>query len=122
MQGLASLLRLRLRLALLALATVALVATGWAHRAPDNSDKVLAFMAATGATPADFCGDVGGGPVADPLCQACQIAAGADLPTLAGVFLPQKLRPGPAPHGPFHGVAIVRVRDPAHAPQGPPVA
>lgn len=113
---------LRLRMALLALVTLALVATGWAHRMPDTSDEARAFLAATGATAADFCGDVGGGAHADPLCQACQIAGGLDLPSLAGAVLPLDLRIGTASLRPDHGVAIVRALDLSHAPQGPPVA
>lgn len=111
-----------LRMALLALVTLALVATGWGHRAPSSSDEALAFMAATGATPADFCGDIGGDPHRDPLCQACQIAGGVDLPPLPGAILVPKLQVGPARLWPNQVVAILQARDLAHPPQGPPVA
>jgi hypothetical protein len=113
----------RLRMALLATLTVALVATGWAHRVPDVSDKALAFLAATGATAADLCGEVGqGGLHVDPLCQACQIVGGADVPQLCGP--PRRAELSVAvgmvvPRGPR---VVARALDLAHRPQGPPVA
>lgn len=113
---------MQLRMALLALLTLALVATGWAHRMPDVSDEALAFLSATGATAADFCGDVGGGAHADTLCQACQIAGQVCLPPVAGAVLPLDLRIGTASLRPYHGVVRARVLDLSHAPQGPPVA
>jgi hypothetical protein len=113
---------MRLRMALLALVTLALVATGWAHRMPDVPDEALAFIISTGATPADFCGDVGGGTHDDPLCQACQIAGGLDLPPLAGAALQLDLRIAQAALHPDHGVVLTRALDLSHAPQGPPVA
>jgi hypothetical protein len=113
---------MQLRMALLALLTLALVATGWAHRMPDASDEALAFLTATGATAADFCGDVGGGAHGDPLCQACQIAGGLDLPPLAGAIRLLDMRIGTASLRPDHGVVLARVLDLSHAPQGPPVA
>jgi hypothetical protein len=113
---------LQLRMALLALLTLALVATGWAHRMPDASDEALAFLTVTGATAADVCGDVGGGAHADPLCQACQIAGAVDLPPLGGAVLPLDLRIATAPLDPYHGIVIARALDLSHAPQGPPVA
>jgi hypothetical protein len=115
-------LHFRLRMALLALLSLALIATGWGHRAPNPSDEALAFMAATGATAADFCGDVGDGTHRDPLCQACQIAGGVDLPPLPGAVLPLDLRVALATLRPYQSVAVLRTRDFAHAPQGPPVA
>ena len=113
---------MQLRMALLALVTLALVATGWAHRMPDASDEALAFLTVTGATTADFCGDVGGSAHADPLCQACQIAGGLDLPPLAGAVVPLDLRIAKAALRPDHGVVVARALDLSHAPQGPPVA
>lgn len=113
----------RIRLALLSLMAVALVATGWSHRVPQVPQEALAFMVATGASTTDICGDVGPGVRhADPLCQACQIAGGADLPERAR--LPQRLvlcadADGMAPSG--KRIAL-RVLDLSRAPQGPPVA
>jgi hypothetical protein len=114
---------LRLRTALLAVLTVALVATGWAHRVPAPSDEaVLAFLQATGATAADYCGEAGDRNLhGDPLCQACQISGAADLPPSTGAVHPVEfvaiLPPGPRPLP-----LIVRVLDLSHAPQAPPIA
>lgn len=114
---------LRLRMALLAVLTVALVATGWAHRAPAPAGDVLAFMAATGATAADFCGDVGPGDRhGDPLCQACQISGGADLPPLVTALAQLRLTPAQVLVHPGTSGVVTRVLDLSRAPQGPPVA
>jgi hypothetical protein len=110
----------RLRMALLAILTLALVATGWAHRAPEVSGEALAFMLATGATTDDFCGDVGGAKHADPMCQACQIVGGADVSPPSGAVLPLKLTVGAAPLCPRNGIVVARILDLSHAPQGPP--
>jgi hypothetical protein len=73
------------RMVIVAVLTLALVASAWGHRMPEVSDQARAFMAATGATTADFCGGTGQSDRhADPLCQACQIAGGVDLPPPAG--------------------------------------
>ena len=111
----------RFRILLLALLTVALVATGWAHRMPEASGEALAFMAATGATPADFCGEVGSGKHVDPLCQACQVAGGADLPPLVGTAVLQERNVSTGAKLPRGEVLLARVLDLSHAPQGPPV-
>lgn len=111
------------RMALLVVLTLALVATGFAHRAPSVSDEALAMFLATGGTAADICGDHGPvGHHADRLCQACQIAGGADLPPQAG--LPHRLRPAELTEvaGPGEGLHVLRVLNPAHGPQAPPVA
>jgi hypothetical protein len=114
---------LRLRMAVLAVLTVALVATGWAHRAPAPSGDVLALMAATGATAADFCGDVGSaGRHGDALCQACQISGGAGLPPLVAALAQLGLTPAPVLVHPGASGVIARVLDLSRAPQGPPVA
>ncbi|MFO1201648.1 MAG: hypothetical protein U1E58_03325 [Tabrizicola sp.] len=114
---------LHLRMALLAVLTLSLVATGWAHRAPEVPDEALAFMAATGATVADFCGDVGqDGRHADPLCQACQISGGADLPVLANLPQPLVVPAEVDSRSPRENRTVARVLDLSRAPQGPPVA
>ena len=116
-------LLLRLRMALLAVVTLSLVATGWAHRATEVPDEALAFMAATGATVADFCGDVApGGRHTDPLCQACQISGGVDLPVLASLPLPLELVAEASTLAPREAPSVGRVLDLSRAPQGPPVA
>lgn len=112
---------LRLRMALLAVLTVALVATGWGHRAAAPSSDQLAFMAATGASVADLCGEQGPGDRhGDPLCQACQISGGADLPAPLAVLAKLDLSAAPVLLQPATEVFVARVLDLSHAPQGPP--
>jgi hypothetical protein len=74
-----------------------------------------------GCPVADICGEAGvGSRHADPLCQACQIAGGADLPQLSGAVHPAALvllaeitRPAKRKDAAGPG--------PARTPQGPPV-
>lgn len=111
------------RMVLLAVLTLALVATGFAHRSPAADDQTLAAMAAFGATAADICGELGQtGGHADPLCQACQIVGAADLPTLAGDPMPAALVLLAEVAAPRESRRIPRVLDPARSPQGPPLA
>lgn len=110
------------RVLILAALTVALVGTGFAHRIAMPQDDVLAFAVANGFSPADICGDAMGGLHVGTDCQACQIAGAADLPPLTGERIDLELA--------FHAevVAPLEIRglmhdiDPAHRPQGPPVA
>lgn len=111
------------RVALLVTLTVALAATGMAHRLPTAQDQALAFALANGASLADFCGDVPGGDAHPaPDCVACQITAGADLPPGGGGFdlLPRVLIAGLT--APRPSPVLVPTVDPAHRPQGPPAA
>jgi hypothetical protein len=111
------------RALLLIVLAVALTATGFAHRIPSAKDGALAFALANGADAADFCGGSFGREGAVPAhCPACQIVGGADLPSPAGqpirlqdAVLAAVIAPGDAP-------ALRAPRDPAHGPQGPPVA
>lgn len=120
MQAVVSQLR---RMVLLAVLTLALVATGFAHRLPQADEQTVAAMAAAGATPADICGELGQtGRHADPLCQACQIASGADLPPRSGDLRPAPLLLVAEVAAPRESRRILRVLDPARSPQGPPLA
>ena len=107
----------------MALVTVALVATGFAHRMPSPDNRAMELALANGLTAADLCGDTSPGqPHADPHCLACQIAGAADLPPdlsglqdldlvfLATIAAPRESR------------LVARVLDPANSPQGPPAA
>lgn len=110
------------RIALVALLTLSLVATGFAHRMADADDQTLAMMLAAGASAADICGEAGDGSRhADPLCQACQIAGGADLPQLSGPARPAGLVLLAEVSAPRENARAARVLDLARAPQGPPV-
>ena len=111
------------RALLLAALTVALIATGFAHRMPTAQDGALAFALANGADASDLCGGVAGGDRAGTLhCPAWQITANADLPPHSGRLIAAELA--------FHAQVIAPrvilarrgVLDPAHTPQGPPVA
>ncbi len=114
---------------------VALTATGFAHRMPAQQDGAqsgaqsasqsvaLAFALANGAGASDFCG---GGPGSDrssaPHCPACQISAAADLPPLSTPAIDLALAVHADVVASRAARAIPAVQDPAHSPQGPPVA
>ena len=112
------------RAALLALVTLALVATGFAHRMPSAQDEgMLAFVLATGASLADICGDDPGGDTLGKVdCLACQITGAADLPPAALSLIDLNLAFHAAVIAPRETVALARAQGPAHRPQGPPVA
>jgi hypothetical protein len=111
------------RMVLLAVLTVSLVATGFAHRLPGNEDQTLAAIAAAGATVADICGQLGGsGPHAAPLCQACLITGCADLPPVAAKLLRHDLVLVAEVSAPRENLYVGRVLDPSRTPQGPPLA
>jgi hypothetical protein len=111
------------RMALLVALTLSLVATGFAHRLPDAEDQTVAAMLASGAALSDICGELAlTRGHADPLCQACQIAGGADVPPLAGAVVPAALVLVAEVTAPRESRRIARVLDPARTPQGPPVA
>lgn len=109
------------RVLLLAALTVALTATGFAHRVPSPQDGALAFALANGADTSDFCG---GSPGTDPdmsgHCPACQITASGEL----GRGADRVVALQPAVRGkvvaPRQTIALRRILDPSHGPQGPP--
>jgi hypothetical protein len=116
------------RFAVLAVLTLALVATGAAHRMPKVSDlaaadRALAFVAATGATAADICGDTGSASRhTDSLCQACQIAGSFFLPDQSDGLQKldlARLTDTVAPKGRWW---VPRSLQSANLAQGPPVA
>lgn len=111
------------RVVLLATLTVALVGTGFAHRIATPQDGALAFAMANGISLADICGDdLDGGAHAGSGCLACQIAGAADLPPMTGARIDLELAFQATVVGPLEVRAILRTPDPAHRPQGPPVA
>ncbi len=111
------------RIVLLAVLALSLGATGFAHRAPSVDDQAIAAMAAVGASAADICGEIGSpGRHADALCQACQIAGGADLPPRVDPGRPADLVILAASPAPRAIRAVTRVLDLSRAPQGPPLA
>lgn len=110
------------RAALFALVTLALVATGFAHRTPAPQDEALAFMLASGASLADICGDLPGDSHASADCLACQITGSADLPPSGQSLIDLDLAFHVAVILPREARAMARAQGPAHRPQGPPVA
>lgn len=112
------------RVALLAALTVALVGTGFAHRiAAPQDEAALVFALVNGVSLADICGDdLKGSSHAGADCQACQIVGAADLPSLTGAKVDLELAFHAAVVAPLESRAILRLPDPAHRPQGPPVA
>lgn len=111
------------RAALFALVTLALVATGFAHRMPAPQDEALAFVLAMGVSVDDICGDdLGGTGHASVDCQACQITGSADLPPAVLSQIDLELAFHAAVVAPRETVALARAQGPANRPQGPPVA
>ena len=108
---------------LLAVLTVALVATGFAHRLPGAQDVAVQTFVAAGGALADLCGATSDkGDVVHPDCPACHIASNlmpapgtptvraADLIFVATVVAPRESR------------ALRHVPDPSRSSQSPPLA
>lgn len=110
------------RTLLFAVLTFALVATGFGHRMQADRDEALAFALQNGVSLSDICGDLGKGAHPGTDCQACQIAGAVDLPPRAGVQIDLELAFHAEVILPREARALARRADPAHRPQGPPVA
>jgi hypothetical protein len=107
----------------LAILTVALVATAFAHRMPSAQDAAVQDYVAAGGALADLCGNAEGkGDAAHRDCPACSIASNvlpvsgtprvtdADLVFVASVVAPRESR------------ALRHVPDPSRSSQSPPLA
>lgn len=112
------------RMAAFCLLTLALLATGFAHRAPSAQDKALqSAWAMAGGNWSGICGDAGDdGAPAHVKCPACQLAGSADLPPAPASVqdtVPRLLAvlATPAPEAPVRPVL-----DPAHGSRAPPRA
>jgi hypothetical protein len=110
------------RTVLFTVLTVALVATGFAHRMQVQEDEALAFAFQNGVSLSDICGDLGKGMHPGTDCLACQIAGAADLPPRTGSPIDLGLAFDAEVGAPREELALPRRADPAHLPQGPPVA
>lgn len=111
------------RAVLVAAISFALVATGFGHRLPTAADEqALAYAAETGISLADLCGGDLGKAHPGTDCLACQIAGSASLPPLTGVRIDVELAFQAAVVAPQEVRGAARTTDPAHRPQGPPVA
>jgi hypothetical protein len=110
------------RAVLLAVLTVALVATGFAHRLQSGQEEALAFALQNGISLSDICGDLGKATHSGVDCQACQISGTAALPPLTGAQVDLELAFHAEVIAPRAERALALAVDPAHRPQGPPVA
>ena len=103
--------------------TVALVATGFAHRLPSTDDAALSAYALAGGDIADLCGDLDGDGLPDHGdCPACQIAGGADLPPTALTLRDADLAFVAQVVAPRESRAVRAVLDPARGLRAPPLA
>jgi hypothetical protein len=111
------------RVALLVALTVALVATGFAHRMPSAQDEAVTYALANGLSLADLCaGDLDGDGQRDPHCMACQIAGSAGLPPAAPGLIDLEVAFVARVIAPRENRAVARVLDPAHGLRAPPLA
>lgn len=111
------------RLTLLSLITLALMATGFAHRAPSGDEEALqAAWVMAGGNWDGFCGDPGMGATPHVKCPACQLTDAAGPPSAPNLPQDAQLRlmatlpasPVSAPPQPIFG--------PALGPRAPPFA
>ena len=111
------------RLVLLAVLSLSLVATGFAHRMPSTDDAALAAYAMSGGDLADLCGDLDGDGLPDHGdCPACQIAGSADLPPNALTLRDADLAFVAKVFAPRESRALRMVLDPARGLRAPPLA
>jgi hypothetical protein len=111
------------RAVLVLLLGVALTATAYGHRMPAPEAQALAFALANGATAADLCGGTGGeGGLGAGHCLACQIVSAAVPPLCPGLAFNVAQTVGEQPAVPQVDGSGISGFDPAHPPQGPPVA
>jgi hypothetical protein len=111
------------RLLVLAALTVALVATGFAHRLPSADDAALQAFLLTGGDLADLCSDADGDGRADhDDCPACQIAGGADLPPATLRLRDADLVFVATIVAPRESRAVRRILDPSRGLRAPPLA
>lgn len=111
------------RLALLAVLTVALVATGFAHRMPSTDDASLTAYVLAGGDLAELCGDLDGDGLPDHSdCPACQITGNADLPPASLTLRAADLAFVAQVVAPRESRAVRMVLDPARGLRAPPLA
>ncbi len=112
------------RLALLGLLMLALVATGFAHRAPSQQDAALqtTWMMAGGSW-AGICGDATlDGEPAHVKCPACQLTGAAGLPPPDTTVQDARLRLLTVLTAPQFDAPTRPVLDPARGSRAPPFA
>lgn len=108
---------------LLAALTVALVATGFAHRVPAMDDVALQGYVLAGGDLGDLCGDADGDGMPDHgKCPACQIVGSADLPPVSPSIQDADLIVVATITAPRENRAVRGVLDPARGMRAPPLA
>lgn len=111
------------RLWLIALLSIALVATAFAHKIPTASDLALDAYVLAGGSMADLCGDGDGdGAMAHRDCQACSIIGTAMLPDAPQAVTRVNYAYVATIVAPRAARAIRTVLDPARAMRAPPLA
>lgn len=120
MQTLAKIIR---QLFLLAVLTVALVATGFGHRlATADNPELQAYLGAGGEL-SQLCADADApGRPAHGDCPACHIVAGADLPPRSSDLRDADLLLVATVIAPQESRAVRQVLDPARGLRAPPLA
>jgi hypothetical protein len=110
------------RLILLVAIALSLTATGFAHRMTAPQDQAMALALANGAQAADFCGDAPDRMPGAPHCEACQIAASANLAPPPAALSRLALACVAKVAAPRESRAVQRSLGRANLPQGPPAA
>ena len=109
-------------LALVALLTLALGATGFGHRMPAGDDLALETYALMGGTLADLCADLNGDGLPDEDCPICHLTANVDLTAADPAVRPADLAFVARIIAPRESRAVRSVLDPARGLRAPPLA
>lgn len=112
------------RMAALCLLTLALLATGFAHRAPSAQDDALqSAWALSGGNWSGICGDAtGDGQRTHVKCPACQLAGAAGLPPAPAAAHGVAPRLVAVLAAPAAEAPVRAVLDRAHGSRAPPLA
>ena len=112
------------RIAALCLLTLALVATGFAHRAPSPQEPALqSAWLLSGGNWSGLCGEPGSdGQRSHVKCPACKLAGAADLPPAPAAAQGERPRLLAVLAPPAAEVPLRPVLDPAHGSRAPPRA
>lgn len=103
--------------------TLALVATGFAHRLPSSDQLALQSYVLAGGNLGDLCGDADGDGLPDRSdCPACHIAGAMDLPAPVTTIRDADLVFVAEVVAPRESRAIRAVLDPARGLRAPPRA
>ena len=108
-------------MAIAALLTLALVATGFGHRMPTAQDAQLEVIAQMGGL-SDICADLNGDGIPDDDCPVCHLNGSADLPSAPPSVQKADLAFVTQVIAPRESRAIRTVLDPARGLRAPPLA